>query len=59
MKRIVYIGLLCFCLGITSTLLTQHIFASPVTKGAFIRPADMEWVGQESHDPGTALKWIL
>ena len=59
MKRIVCFGFLCFCLGITVILMAQKLFASPETKGSFIRIPDMEWRGQESHGPKTALKWVL
>ena len=59
MKRSVCFGFICFCLGIAVMLVTQKLFAAPETKGIFVRIPDMEWKGQESHGPKTALKWVL
>ncbi len=58
MKREVMIGFICFALGAAATL-AAHGLAAPTRNGAFVRIPDMEWRGQESHGPATALKWVL
>lgn len=58
MKRECTIGIACFVLGAAVTL-AAHSFAAPTRNGAFVRIPDMEWRGQESHGPATALKWVL
>ena len=59
MKRFWYFGLFCFCLGIAVTVMTHHLFADTSLKSSFVRTTEMEWAGQESHGPKTALKWVL
>lgn len=59
MKRYLFGGLAGFCLGLLVMGFTVHLSADEQAQGIFVRVTDMEWKGQESHGPKTALKWIL
>lgn len=58
MKRLIFAGILGFSIGAAFMFFAYHLSADETGKGSFVRVSDMEWKGQESHGPKTALKWI-
>lgn len=59
MKRNLIAGAIGFGFGLLIMFGAFHLSANEQMKARIVRVPDMEWKGQESHGPKTALKWIL
>ena len=59
MKRILFTGITGFVFGLLVMFTAFHLSANEQLQARFVRISEMEWKGQESHGPETALKWIL